>query len=219
MTQPVDSQRALKRRPRLPYRRLLWFLIALLAILLPLLRWGGYLLVVDNSLPAHAQGALVLQGSVLGEMARVAGAVELLRQATVSQVLLSVPRESYWGQSVSDAARGYLERNYGNEIASRFLFCETGPDVNSTQQEAEALIACVHQRGWTSIVVVTSNYHSRRAGWIWRKMVRDTQPPVKLAFDGVPDPEFQAQGWWRHRLYAKTWFYEFTKLVSERLLK
>jgi uncharacterized SAM-binding protein YcdF (DUF218 family) len=218
MTQTRDSHNAPNRHPRLPYRWLLWLLIALLAVLLPLLRWGGYLLVASNSLPAHAQGAVVLQGSVLGEISRVAGAIGLLRQGTVSQVLLSVPRESYWGQSVPDAARGYLEKNYGSEIASRFVFCETGPEVDSTQQEAEALIACVHQRGWTSIVVVTSNYHTRRAGWIWRKMLRDTQPPVNLAVDGVPDPEFQPQDWWRRRLYAKTWFYEFTKLVSERLL-
>ncbi len=218
MTQTRDYHSALNRRPRLPYRWLLWLLVASLAVLLPLLRWGGYLLVANNSLPAHAQGAVVLQGSVLGEMTRVAGAIRLLRQGIVSQVLLSVPRESYWGQSVPDAARGYLEKNYGIEIADCFVFCETGPEVDSTQQEAEALIACVHQRGWTSIVVVTSNYHTRRAGRIWRKMLRDIRPPVNLAIDGVPDPEFQPQGWWRHRLYAKTWFYEFTKLLSERVL-
>lgn len=195
----------------------LWLLIALLAILLPLLRWGGYLLVASNSLPAHAQGAVVLQGSILGEMARVAGAALLLREGTVDQVLLSVPQESYWGQSVPDAARGYLDKHYGSEIADRFVFCETGPDVDSTQQEAEALIACIRQRGWRSIVVVTSNYHTRRAGWIWRKALRSVQPPVSLGIDGVPDPEFQPQGWWRNRLYAKTWFYEFTKLLSERV--
>ena len=206
------------RRPRLAYRRLFWLLIALLAVLLAVLRWGGYLLVAKSSLPAHAQAAVVLQGSVHGEMARVAGAIPLLRQGIVSQVLLSVPRESYWDQSVSEAARGYLVKNYGSEIASRFVFCETGPDVDSTQEEAEALIACIHQRAWTSIVVVTSNYHTRRAGWIWRKMLRGSQPPVDLSVDGVPDPEFQPQGWWRRRLYAKTWFYEFTKLVAERLL-
>jgi uncharacterized SAM-binding protein YcdF (DUF218 family) len=190
-------------------------LIAVLAVLLPLLRWGGYLLVASNSLPERAEAAVVLQGSVLGEIARVAGAVRLWRQGTVSQVLLSVPEESYWGQSVPDAARSYLEKTYGSDVASHFVFCETGPDVNSTQGEAEALIACIHQRGWQSVVVVTSNYHTRRAGWIWRKAARDAQPPVTVGIDGVPDPEFQPQEWWRSRLYAKTWFYEFTKLVSE----
>lgn len=218
MTPTGDSHNARGWRSRLLYPWAFWFLVAVLAGLLPLLRWGGYLLVAGNSVPVHAQGAVVLQGSVVGEIARVAGAVRLVRQGTVSQVLLSVPREGYWGQSVPDAARGYLERNYGSEIADRFVFCETGPDVDSTQQEAEALIRCIHQRGWTSIVVVTSNYHTRRADWIWRNLLRGTQPPVSLGMDGVPDPEFQPQDWWRNRLYAKTWFYEFIKLVSERVL-
>jgi uncharacterized SAM-binding protein YcdF (DUF218 family) len=217
MTQTRDSCGALERRAQFPGRWLFGFLLAVLAVLLPLLRWGGYLLVASNSVPDRAQAAVVLQGSVLGEIARVAGAVQLVRQGTVNQVLLSVPHEGYWGQSVPDAASSYLERNYGSDIASRFVFCETGPDVNSTQQEAEALMACIHQRGWQSIVVVTSNYHTRRAGWIWRRAIRGAQPSVSLGIDGVPDPEYQPQGWWRNRLYAKTWFYEFTKLLSERV--
>jgi hypothetical protein len=31
--------------------------------------------------------------------------------------------------------------------------------------------------------------------------------------DGVPDPEFEPEGWWHRRLYAKTWFFEFSKLI------
>jgi len=206
------------RRARHPHRWIFWLATGLLAALLAVLRWGGDLLVACDSLPAHAQGAVVLQGSIPGEMARVAGAVKLVRDGIVSQVLLSVPRQSYWGQSVPDAARDYLERNYGKEIASRFVYCETPPDVDSTQQEAKVLIACIHQRDWRSMVLVTSNYHTRRAGWIWRSLLRRARPPVSLGIDGVPDPEFRPQGWWRKRLYAKTWFYEFTKLVYERLL-
>lgn len=214
MTNALEPSGAPHRRTR---RALLLLLAVLLAVVLALAHWGGYLLVAPNSLPAHAEGAVVLQGSVLGEIARVAGAVNLLHKGVVSQVLLSVPKESYWGQSMPDAARSYLEKTYGSEIASRFRYCETGGDVDSTQQEAEVLIDCVHKEGWRSIVVVTSNYHTRRAAWIWRKSLRRTQPPVNLWIDGVPDPEFQPQGWWRKRLYAKTWFYEFTKLVSESL--
>jgi len=217
MTGIPESSGPPRRRARPSHRWVLWALIPLLAAVLALLRWGGYLLVAGNSLPSHAEGALVLQGSVLGEIARVAGAVSLLRDGVVSQVLLSVPQESYWDQSVPDAARSYLEKKYGSEIASRFVYCETGTNVDSTQQEAEVLVACIQQRGWRSIVIVTSNYHSRRAGWIWRKLLSRTKPPVTFAIDGVPDPEFQPKGWWHKRLYAKTWFYEFTKLVSERV--
>ena len=182
---------------------------------LGLLRWGGYVLVSSDSLPPHADVAIVLQGSVLGEIARVAGAAQLLRQGTVAQALLSVPKQSYWGESVPDAARAYIERNYGSAIGDRVIFCETGPDVDSTEQEAEALRGCIQKEGWRKVVVVTSNYHTRRAGRIWRSVLKNAEPAIQLWVYGVDDPEFQPRGWWRKRLWAKTWFYEFTKLVAE----
>ena len=36
---------------------------------------------------------------------------------------------------------------------------------------------------------------------------------------GVADPAFQSRGWWRERLYAKTWVVEFAKLVEARLFE
>jgi DUF218 domain len=184
-----------------------------------LLRWGGVLLVSSDPLPRHADVAVVLQGSVLGEMARVAGAVRLLQQDIPAQALLSVPQVSYWGTSAPEDARSYLDRTYGPEIAGRFVFCETGPEVNSTREEAEALLPCIRQHGWQTVVVVTSDYHSRRAGFLWRQAVRNSGLPLRLWIDGVPDPEFQARGWWRKRIYAKTWYEEFTKLVVERIFE
>ena len=204
-------------------RRLLgWLLVLLLGAslgVLALLRWGGVLLVSSDALPADAQAAVILQGSIAGELARLAGAVKLLQSNRVPQAVLSVPAESYWGTSVPDEAGAYIKKRYGADIAARFVFCETGPEVNSTRQEAEAMVPCLHAHGWNSIVVVTSDYHSRRAGFLWRQVLRGAQPPIKMAMDGVPDPEFQARGWWRKRLWAKTWEEEFTKLVWERLFE
>jgi uncharacterized SAM-binding protein YcdF (DUF218 family) len=199
-----------------PRRR--WILRLLLLLLfgaLGLLRWGGYLPVASDPLPPRADAAVVLQGSVLGEIARVAGAAQLLRDGVDGQALLSVPKLSYWGESVPDAARAYIERRYGSAISNQVVFCETGPEVDSTQQEAEALRACIHEHGWREIVVVTSDYHTRRAGRIWRSVLKGMQPPVKMSVYGVDDPEFQARGWWHKRLWAKTWFYEVTKLIAE----
>jgi len=38
-------------------------------------------------------------------------------------------------------------------------------------------------------------------------------PSLKIWVRGVADPEFQPNGWWRQRLWAKTWLMEFAKLV------
>ena len=182
-------------------------------VILCILHWGGSFLISTDPLPAHAQAAIVLQGSIAGEKARLDGALQLASQDIVDRVLVSVPRESYWGQAIPPVARQFIERNYGRALADRVDFCETGAGVDSTEQEAAVLIPCIQQQGWRSIIVVTSNYHTRRAGSIWRKQIRKEDPGTTTCIYGVPDQDFHEQAWWRDRRSAKTWFFESTKLV------
>lgn len=200
-------------------RRRLWLtvgcvLFAFVLLFLAVLRWGGYFLVSTDRLPAHADVAVVLQGSLISEDARIAGAVRLLQQNVVDRILLSIPETGYWGQSLPSLARAYLQKQYGDEIADRFEFCETGPGVDSTEQEARAIMPCIQKRQWQSIVVVTSNFHSRRAGVIWRRTWKQAKSRIEIRVDGVADPSFSPNGWWRRRLYAKTWFFESIKLAN-----
>jgi len=194
-----------------------YFLLATLAIALGMLRWGGYLLVASEDLPAHVDTAVVLQGSVAGEKARIAGAVYLLQRGIARRVLLGVPQQSYWGQSIPPVARRFLEKNYGGEISDHTDFCELGPEVESTEQEAQALTTCISRQGSRLIAVVTSNYHTRRAGLLWRKVLKVEDPSLCVWIYGVADPSFEPRGWGRKRLYAKTWLMEFVKLICARL--
>jgi uncharacterized SAM-binding protein YcdF (DUF218 family) len=181
-------------------------------MLLSLLRWGGYLLISDNQLPWQVDGAVVLQGSVPGERARVAGAVRLLAQGATGRILLSVPRESYWGQAVAPIALADVQRRYGIEVARHVEFCEMD-DVDSTKEEATALVGCIRERNWRSVAVVTSDYHTRRAGIIWKRVL-GKDSPFRIFIHAVPDPEFHVRGWWRERRSAKTWFFESVKLST-----
>jgi len=176
-----------------------------------LLRWGSALLVADDPPHGPVDAAVVLQGSITGEKARIDGAVDLLRRGVAGRALLSVPKESYWGQSIPPIARTYLERNYGKDLADRVDFCETGGAVDSTLQEAHAISPCIREHHWQSIVIVTSNYHTRRAGMIWRGVTKNDSE-LHLSIEGVPDPEFR-QPWWRHRQSAKIWVMESSKLL------
>jgi uncharacterized SAM-binding protein YcdF (DUF218 family) len=209
----TNNSHSVAKRSRSRWRWIRWLLLAFVVILLCLLRWGGYLLIADDPLPAHVDTAVVLQGSIAGEQARVAGAMQLLRQGAVGRVLLSVPRQSYWGEPVAPVAHRYLEKKYDTELTARVDFCETGPEVNSTEQEARTLIRCIQEHGWQTVAIVTSNYHTRRAGIIWTKTLVDLDPTAHHWMHAVADPEFQPRGWWRQRLSAKTWFLEFLKLT------
>lgn len=193
------------------FRILRWLLAAAVVILLGLLRFGGDILIADDPAPPRVNAAIVLQGSIAAEKIRIAGAMNLLQRGVADKAVLSVPRESYWGQSIPPVARSYLERNYGVDLASRVEFCELPGGVDSTLQEAEALSSCIRGYHWQSIVIVTSNYHTRRAGMLWRRITK-ADPNLHVWVEGVADPEFQPP-WWRHRLSAKVWLLESSKLV------
>jgi len=203
-------------RPPVPSKRrlrvLLWFSAFTGVAVLCFLGWGSNLLIASDPLPDHVDGAVVLQGSMAAEKARLSGAIELLVRGTAAGVLLSVPRESYWGQPIAPVARSYIERNYGGDVAAKVKFCQTGPEVDSTAQEAEAIGICLQEPQWHTVVVVTSNYHSRRARMIWRKTIGKQYPGIRIWIDGVADPDFQ-QPWWRSRRSAKIWLMESSKLV------
>ena len=188
-------------------------LAAVVALVLFILLLGRSILVANDPPRGHVDAAVVLQGSIAAEKARIAGAVELLRRGTAGRVLISVPKESYWGQSIPPIARAWIEREYGNDFAARVDFCETGADVDSTRQEAQVLAGCIRDRKWTAVAIVTSDYHTRRAGMIWRRVVGQVGAGIRLWIEGVNDPEF-SQPWWKHRQGAKVFVMESVKLVS-----
>jgi uncharacterized SAM-binding protein YcdF (DUF218 family) len=212
MSQTVDGTKD-RRWVKRVFRRLGSAALLVLVMVACLMRWGGYLLESSDPVPAHFDVAVVLEGSLVGERVRLAGAMQLLQKGAAARVLLTIPPASYWGEPVPPMARHFLETNYGNDLAARVDFCDVGPDVDSTLQEAQAIDHCIQDHNWKSVVVVTSNYHTRRAGILWRRVMRKQNPSLQLSILGVDDPEFQDRGWWRKRLWAKTWLLEFTKLI------
>ena len=92
------------------FRVLRWLLAAAIVVVVCLLLWGGDLLIASDLPPNHVDAAVVLQGSMAAEKARIAGAMDLLRRGVAGRALLSVPKESYWGESIPPVARAYLER-------------------------------------------------------------------------------------------------------------
>lgn len=198
-------------------RRRFWIPAAIIVIaaaaFILLLRFGGEILVHTDPLPPRADVAVVLDGDQAGLTARTAEAVRLLRRGTVDRILLSLPPKSYWGKSVPVEASEYFSRRYGKSIADKIAFCTSNSD--STIEEEGALQWCLQTAGWKKVIVVTSNYHTRRAGDIWRAALRRSKAPIQLWVDGASDGNFQPRGWWRSRRYTKTWLFEGSKLAWE----
>ncbi len=73
-------------------------------------------------------------------------------------------------------------------------------DADNTREEAITLAQVAKQKKWRSIIVVTSNFHTRRARYIFSHVFpKDTKVRVTGARDGDFDPE----RWWEKRISVK----------------
>jgi uncharacterized SAM-binding protein YcdF (DUF218 family) len=103
--------------------------------------------------------------------------------------------------SLADIMAKDLE-SQGVPASSVVLFSHRAAD---TREEAEALRVLVVQKGWRRILLVTSNYHTRRARYIFRKVLPEK---VSLAVVGAADSQFNPSNWWESRQARKAFFLE-----------
>ena len=89
-----------------------------------------------------------------------------------------------------------------------FIHCPN--DGRSTVEEAQVIIAELQKRSVKRFVLVTSDYHTRRAGGIYRSRVSG----MEMRVVGASDEYFSANGWWRSREGRKTAFLEWMKTLT-----
>jgi hypothetical protein len=160
---------------------------------------SGWLLVENR--PEKADVILVLAGETNRRPER---GLELLDQGFARRMILDVPANSQiyqWTQL--QLAQKYVE---GLSQSKAITICPI--DGLSTRDEAHDASRCLQEIGAGSVLLVTSDYHTRRALNIFQHEIRGRRFSVAAAFD--PN-EFGTQ-WWRHREWAKTAVSEWTKL-------
>jgi uncharacterized SAM-binding protein YcdF (DUF218 family) len=73
-------------------------------------------------------------------------------------------------------------------------------DADNTREEAITLAQVAKQKKWHSIIVVTSNFHTRRARYIFTHVFpKDT----KVRITGARDGDFDPERWWEKRISVK----------------
>ena len=84
-------------------------------------------------------------------------------------------------------------------------------ESHSTDEEARAIWPELRKRNVHRVLVVTSDYHTRRA----LHTLRARWPGINICMVAAPDEFFSAYGWWHTREGRKTFFLECSKtLVS-----
>jgi len=167
--------------------------------------WMGWMgaFLVDAESPSRADLAVVLAGDHYGH--RILKAAELVKEGYATKVLVSGP-DGYYGLYESDLAIPFAIRH--GFPASWFIAFPN--ESRSTDEEARAILLELQKRNVHRVLVVTSDYHSRRA----LHVLRARWPDIEFHVVAAPDEYFSAHGWWHTREGRKTFFLECTKTLA-----
>ena len=171
----------------------------------PILRALGTFLVHADP-PQKADTIIVLAGDGYGS--RILEAAKLVREGYAPQALVSGPPGFYSFHECDLAIPFAVKSGYPE---SYFVHFEN--DAHSTFEEAQAFSQKLHAIGAHHILLVTSNYHTRRAGKLFHRVIPDIQIDVVAA----PDTFYTPDGWWHNRESRKQFLLEWTKTISEWL--
>jgi uncharacterized SAM-binding protein YcdF (DUF218 family) len=162
--------------------------------------YSGRFLVIDA--PQKSDVIVVLAGDTDRRPER---GFELLDQGFAAHLLLDVPAGGrIYGSTEPELAQRWLERL---PHADAMNICPT--NGLSTKIETRDVERCLEGHGWHSVLIVTSDFHTRRAWSTFRRQLPAYQFRVAASHN---DPEFGVD-WWRHRQWAKVNLDEWLRLI------
>ncbi len=169
----------------------------------PILRLAAESWIVED--PLDKADALIVLGDDNFYADRATRGAQLFREGKASVIVASGRRLRPNAGIAELMEHDLIERGVPRERIVRFVH-----DADSTVEEAQALTRIVKERKWHSIIVVTSNFHTRRARYIFRRVFpQGVEVRIASARDGDFDPEH----WWEKRKSTKELTKEFAGMV------
>lgn len=155
--------------------------------------------------PLEKSDALIVLGDDNFYADRATRAVELFREGKAPVIVASGRRLRPNAGIAELMEHDLVERGVPKDKVLRFA-----QDADSTKEEAEALVKLAKSKKWKKVIVVTSNYHTRRARYIFRRVFpQDIETRVASAHDGDFDPQL----WWEKRKSIKELMREFAGML------
>lgn len=164
----------------------------------PLLRAAGEFWVVDE--PPQPSDAIILLSDDNFAADRAARAAQLYHERWAPRIVASGRQLRRYAGISELMQRDLVERGVPADAVIR-----VPQSADSTREEAQALRALVAERGWRRILVVTSNHHTRRARYIYRRVF---PAAVELRVVSARDSDYDPDHWWQSRRGVKLFFYE-----------
>jgi len=184
------------------------FILAVAVVLLVVFReailadLGNFL--IKAGPPQKADVIVVLAGDGFGHRILTAG--ELIKEGYAPKALISGPDGNY-GIYECDLAIPFAVRAGDPEA----YFTHLEHHARSTADEAQEIVKKLREMGVKRVILVTSNYHTRRSGKIFHRAA----PDLDFIVVAAPDEFFKPDSWWHNREASKTFVYEWMKTVAE----
>lgn len=194
------------------FSRLL-FLLLLFGVLVvvyqarhPLMRFAAQSWVLDE--PVAPSDALIVLGDDNYAADRAFHAAELYREG-VAPIVVASGRMLRRDVSIADMMQHDLD-SFGVPAASVVKLTHR---AQNTREEAVEVARLIQARGWKRVLVVTSNYHARRARFIFERVL---PPGVTLRVSAARDSDFDPSRWWETHEGQKLFFNELVGYAVAR---
>jgi DUF218 domain-containing protein len=169
----------------------------------PLLRLMGGALVLDDS--PRAADAIVILGDDNYNGDRAARAAELMRAGWAPRVVASGRYLRPYASIAELEQHDLTDRGVPASAVVRFPH-----HANNTREECAAVSGLLASRGWKHVLLVTSNYHTRRADYICSRLL---SRGAELRVVAAPDSDYRPDTWWQNRRGVKIFFHEIGGFV------
>ncbi|HKU21498.1 MAG TPA: ElyC/SanA/YdcF family protein [Terriglobales bacterium] len=183
-------------------RRIILSVAGLLLLLIFFLGYAGRFLVVDQ--PQRSEAIVVLAG---GRDDRYYKGLEMLGKGYANILFLDARTDVVvFGRTPASMGQAFIQTSAGALLGKTSMCPITG---DSTYEEAAHVADCLRPTGARHVLLVTSDYHTRRAFQI----VRARMPQYQWSVGAAHNSYDFGVNWWRHREWAKTTLLEWTKLL------
>ena len=207
--QSEQSVRAAQRRGQLQrggiFFRLIFliFILAVCAVLylarVPLLRLAGEFWVVDE--PPETSDVIVVLSGDNYDAERAARAASLFKSGMAPHVVATGRALRSYATTTDLMKRDLIEHGVPETAIVPFTH-----KADDTRDEAAVVSEFVASHGWKKILLVTSNYHTRRSQYIYEHTLPSNDQLLTVA---APDSDYDPNYWWKTRTGVKIFFHEF----------
>jgi len=158
----------------------------------------------------HSTDAIVILSG--GGNERLEYGAKLVNEKATRQIILTETGElTQAGTPMTVSNRSLLSSKYGI-IQDNVTF--TRRTSSNTYEEAQAVAELMGQKGWTSLIIVTDSFHSRRTSLIFRRVLKADKIQVSVQPVDIPDYWYDPWRWWLTPESRKATLLEFSKIIA-----